>query len=78
MTRQRNGHELPSSREGKKQPIVDLCLPEKYPNGHAVKTKKIEDLVKMIPYIPTEHCHFYEVLQEHVTAENVSDDEYGQ
>ena len=46
--------------------------------GHAVKTKKIEDLVKMIPYIPTEHRHFYEALQEHVTAENVSDDEYGQ
>ena len=62
----------------KTQPTVDLCLPEKYPNGHAVKTKKIEDLVKMIPYIPMEHRHFYEVLQEHVTAENVSDDEYGQ
>ena len=29
------------------QPTVDLCLPEKYPNGHVVKTKKIEDLVKM-------------------------------
>ena len=62
----------------KTQPTVDLCLPEKYPNGHAVKTKKIEDLVKMIPYIPMEHRHFYEALQEHVTAENVSDDEYGQ
>ena len=62
----------------KTQPTVDLCLPEKYPNGHAVKTKKIEDLVKMIPYIPTEHRHFYEALQEHVTVENVSDDEYGQ
>lgn len=41
--------------KGKKktQPTVDPSLPEKYFNGHhAVKTKKIEDLVKMIPYIP--------------------------
>lgn len=59
-------------------PAVDLFLPEKYPDGHAIKRKKIEDLVKMVPYIPMEHGHFYDALQEHVTAENVSDDEYGQ
>ena len=59
-------------------PAVDLFLPEKYPDGHAIKRKKIEDLVKMVPYIPMEHRHFYDALQEHVTAENVSDDKYGQ
>lgn len=57
---------------------MDLSLPEKYPDGHPVKTKKIEDLKKMIPYIPTEHHQFYEDLWDHVTAENVSEDEYEQ
>ena len=62
------------------RPTVDLSLPEKYPDGHAVKTNKTEDLVKMIPYIPTEHghFHFYEALHEHISAENVSDNEYEQ
>ena len=62
----------------KTSPNTDLSLPEKYPDGHPVKTKKIEDLKKMIPYIPTEHRQFYEDLQDHVTAENVSEDEYEQ
>ena len=34
--------------------------------------------MKMIPYVPIEHRHFYEALQEHVTAGNVSDDEHEQ
>lgn len=63
--------------QGEEENTTD-CGPLQYPDGHAIKTKKIEDLVKMIPYIPTEHRYFYESLQEHVTAENVSDDEYGQ
>ena len=52
-------------------------LPEKYPDGHAIKTK-IEDLVSMMPYIPMEQWYFYEALEGRVTAENVSDDECGQ
>ena len=47
----------------KTSPNTDLSLPEKYPDGHPVKTKKIEDLKKMIPYIPTEHRQFYEDLR---------------
>lgn len=61
----------------KTPPTVDLSLPEKYPDGHPVKSK-IEDLKKMTPYIPTEYRHFYKAFQDHVTAENVSDDEYEQ
>lgn len=62
----------------KTSPNTDLSLPKKYPDGHPVKTKKIEDIKKMIPYIPTEHHQFYEDLRDHVTAENVSEDEYEQ
>ena len=27
-------------------PAVDISLPEKYPDGHVIKRKKIEDLVE--------------------------------
>jgi len=79
MTGQKSGHESASSREERKHHRIwtSPCL-EKYPDGHPVKTKNIEDLKKMIPYIPTEHRQFYKDLRDHVTAENVSEDEYEQ
>ena len=36
-----------------------VALPGKYPNGHAIKSKKLEDLEKMIPFLPTENRQFY-------------------
>ena len=36
-----------------------VALLEKYPNGHAIKSKKLEELEKMIPFLPTENRQFY-------------------
>ena len=47
-------------KERKKlQPSYDANLPLKYPNGHRIKKKKVDDLKRMIPYLPTEHRRFY-------------------
>ena len=40
-------------------PSTSLSLPQKYPNGHSSKPKKLEDLHNMIPFLPTEHRQFY-------------------
>lgn len=43
-------------------PSLDVDLPEKYPNGHSIKPKKLEDLQKMIPFLPEENRQFYHDL----------------
>ena len=52
-------------------------LPEKYPNGHAVKSKKLEDLERMIPFLPPESQQFYNDLLTSVPRDtsNDSDDD---
>ena len=52
-------------------------LPEKYPNGHAVKSKKLEDLERMIPFLPPESRQFYNDLLTSVPRDtsNDSDDD---
>ena len=44
----------------KTQSDVSLAMPVLYPNGHGVKPKKVDDLQKMLPYMPDEHRSFYE------------------
>lgn len=59
----------------KTQSDVSLAMPVLYPNGHGVKPKKVDDLQKMLPYMPEEHRSFYEDICQH--DENASDSEYG-
>ena len=40
-------------------PSIVVALPVKYPNGHPIKSKKLEDLEQMIPFIPQENRQFY-------------------
>ena len=44
----------------KNQSDVSLAVPVLYTNGHGVKPKKVDDLQKMLPYMPDEHRSFYE------------------
>ena len=43
----------------KLQPSYDANLPLTYPTGHQIKRKKVEDLKRMIPFLPAEHRQFY-------------------
>lgn len=43
----------------KSPPSLAVALPEKYPEGHSVKPKKLEDLQQMLPFIPQESRQFY-------------------
>ena len=43
-------------------PSCVVALPEKYPNGHAINSKKLEDLEKMIPFLPPENRQFYLIV----------------
>ncbi len=40
-------------------PSPAVSLPEKYPNGHPIKPKKLDDLKRMIPFLPPEYRQFY-------------------
>ena len=42
-----------------KQPSKSLCFPSKYPNGHPIKRSKVEDLQKLVPFLPVECRQFY-------------------
>ena len=42
-----------------KQPSKSLCFPNKYPNGHPIKRSKVEDLQKLVPFLPVECRQFY-------------------
>lgn len=41
----------------KLSPSLTVTLPEKYPDGHDVKPKKLEQ--RMLPFIPEESRQFY-------------------
>ena len=43
----------------KEHPLIFVSLPIKYPNGHPILPKKVEDLKKMIPFIPEKYKQFY-------------------
>ena len=64
--------------KGRRKEPPNICIPLrcKYPEGHPIKSKKIKDLQKMIPFIPVEHRHFYEDLSSLPSTENGSDSEY--
>ena len=64
--------ELWSKVKGRKQvqPVHIVTLPEKYPNGLFTKSKKLDDLQRMIPFLPTEHRSFYQQLQCRVRRED--------
>ena len=57
----------------KTQSDVSLAIPVLYPDGHGVKPKKVNDLQKMLPYMPEEHYLFYEDI--HIGDENTSDND---
>ncbi len=40
-------------------PSLAATFPEKYPGGHGIKPKKLEDLQRMLPFIPQESRQFY-------------------
>ena len=73
-------HDEPWSKgnllKGRKRlpPSQVLFLPEKYPNGHPVKSKKLDDLQRMIPFLPAEHTPYYQNLLVSVRTTD-SDDE---
>ena len=73
-------HDEPWSKvnllKGRKRlpPSQVLFLPEKYPNGHPVKSKKLDDLQRMIPFLPAEHRPYYQNLLISVRTTD-SDDE---
>ena len=52
-----------------------VALPEKYPNGHPIKSKKLEDLEKMIPFLPPESRQFYLDLLASVPYDTSNDSE---
>ena len=43
----------------KSPPSTKISVPEKYPKGHSIKQKKLDDLQKMIPFLPQESRQFY-------------------
>lgn len=40
-------------------PSSTVYLPEKYPNGHPIKAKKLDDLENMVPFLPPKYRQFY-------------------
>ena len=51
-------------------PATSISLPIKYPNGHSILKTKVQDLKKMIPYLPEEHKQFYIDLREQSDSED--------
>ena len=59
----------------KTKPSATISLPVKYPLGHPLKPKKIEDLKKMIPFLPEEYKQFYRDLAEHPQGDDSDADD---
>lgn len=57
------------------QPSAFISLPAKYPNGHPLNPKKVQDLQKMIPFVPDEHKQFYTDLSRHLHGGDPDDDD---
>ena len=57
----------------KKQPSKSLCFPSKYPHGRPLKPSKIDDLQKMVPFLPVEYRQFYIDLASQPGSTNDSD-----
>ena len=66
-----------SLRKGRKKlpPSHVFSLPEKYPNGHPIKARKLDDLRQMIPFLLPEYRQYYMDLCDHAPASMDSDDE---
>ena len=66
-----------SLRKGRKKlpPSHVFSLPEKYPNGHPIKARKLDDLRQMIPFLLPEYRQYYMDLCDHAPAFMDSDDE---
>jgi len=56
-------------------PPTDIEFPVKYPDGHALNPKKVDDLQSMIPYLPPASPEFYVSLQDHMVASSDEDDD---
>ena len=59
----------------KKQPPSETVLELKYPQGHAIKTKKLDDLKRMLPFLPEEHRKFYTDLRDTSACESLDSSE---
>ena len=62
-------------KERKKRPPSEAVLMLKYPQGHPIKTKKLDDLECMIPFLPEEHRKFYTDLCDSATSESLDNSE---
>ena len=60
----------------KMQPSYDANLPLKYPNGHQIKRKKVDDLKRMIPFLPIKHRQFYLDLEAEESDVTDSDNDH--
>ena len=59
----------------KKHPPSQTILETKYPQGHAIKTKKLDDLKRMLPFLPEEHRKFYTDLHDTGSCESLDSSE---
>ena len=57
------------------QPSTSIPFPIKYPNGHPLKPKKVQDLQRMVPFLPEEHRQFYTDLKDHPQGEHSDADD---
>ena len=55
-------------------PPIDMAFPVKYPDGHPLNPKKVNDLQSMIPYLPPASREYYASLKDHVVSTESNDD----
>ena len=55
-------------------PPIDMEFPVKYPDGHPLNPKKVNDLQSMIPYLPPASREYYASLKDHVVSTESNDD----
>ena len=55
-------------------PPGQIPFPIMYPNGHSINSKKIADLQKMVPYLPSLPRDFYTLLKDHLVCNDNTND----
>lgn len=59
----------------KKHPPTDIDLPKLYDGGHPIKSTKIADLQKMVPFLPSSCREFYTSLANHPVSQGSEEDD---
>ena len=65
-----------SERKEKMLPSTSVSLPIKYPHGCSIKKNKVQDLKKVVPFLPEEYKLFYIDLSEPSDSEDSEDSDY--